>query len=150
MTQFQPGQSGNPVGRPKGSVNKQLKALREAAEEILPLVLERALAGDADAQKLIIERGVPRMKSITPAEPFTLPEGSLAQQMQALLQLVADGELSMSAATQAVGMVVATAKAKEIETQEVVKAALHTMAPMPTAQVGNAYLVALQARLIQR
>ena len=37
---FQIGQSGNPAGRPKGSVNRQLKMLREAAEQVLPLVLK--------------------------------------------------------------------------------------------------------------
>lgn len=140
MTQFQPRQSGNPVGRPKGSVNRQLKMLREAAEQVLPLVLERALAGDADAQKLIIERGIPRMKSIAPAEPFILPEGSLAEQMQALLQQVADGELSAIAATQAMGMVVAATKAKEIEAHNTAARKLSSQS------CGSAYLAAIQAK----
>lgn len=61
---FQPGQSGNPAGRPKGSVNKQLAMLREAVEQVLPLVVQRALDGDVDAQKLILERGLPRFKQV--------------------------------------------------------------------------------------
>ena len=61
---FQPGQSGNPAGRPKGSVNRQLAMLREAVEQVLPLVLQRALDGDTEAQKLILERGLPRFKQV--------------------------------------------------------------------------------------
>ena len=141
MTYYQPGQSGNPVGRPKGSVNKQLKMLREAAELVLPLVLERALKGDADAQKLIIERGVPRMKSVAPAEPFILPEGSLAEQMQALLQQVATGQLSVTAATQAMGLIVATNKAKEAETHSTTRNAI------PLQFNGSTYIMALQRQL---
>lgn len=67
---FQPGQSGNPSGRPKGSTNKQLAMLREAVEQVLPLVVERALAGDADAQKLILEKGLPKLKAVE--APFEL------------------------------------------------------------------------------
>lgn len=140
MTQFQPGQSGNPVGRPKGSVNHQLKMLREAAELILPLVLERALNGDADAQKLIIERGMPRMKSVASSEPFILPNGSLAEQMQALLQQVAEGELSATAATQAIGLVIGTTKAKEVEAYNAARKAL------PMQSCGSTYLAAIQAK----
>lgn len=61
---FQPGQSGNPAGRPKGSSNKQLAMLRDAVEQVLPLVLQRALDGDVDAQKLILERGLPKFRQI--------------------------------------------------------------------------------------
>lgn len=61
---FQPGQSGNPAGRPKGSVNRQLAMLREAVEKVLPLVVERAMNGDVDAQKLILERGLPKFKQV--------------------------------------------------------------------------------------
>lgn len=61
---FQPGQSGNPAGRPKGSVNKQLAMLREAVEQVLPLVVQRALDGDVEAQKLILERGLPKFRQI--------------------------------------------------------------------------------------
>lgn len=144
MSQFQSGQSGNPVGRPKGSVNKQLKMLREAADQVLPLVLERALAGDADAQKLIIERGMPRMKSVAPAESFILPEGSLAEQMQALLQQVADGEISVASAIQTLGLVAATEKAKKLEAQNIAQMTLQT-----PARPRSAYLMSLQTKYIK-
>lgn len=140
---FQTGQSGNPAGRPKGSVNRQLRMLREAAEKVLPLVLERALAGDADAQKLLIERGIPRMKPVTPEEPFSLPTGSLATQMQALLQQVADGTLSVSSANEVMELAASTTKAQEAEAKEQMQQRVISSSPGG----GCTYLAKLQGRL---
>lgn len=115
MGKFKPGESGNPAGRPKGSINRQLRALREAAEKVLPLVVEKALAGDADAQRLILDRALPRVRPMSPAEAFTLPDGDLLDQVQAVLRQVADGEMSPTAAAEVVGMVATAAKVEEID-----------------------------------
>ena len=115
MGKFQPGQSGNPAGKKPGTVNRQLAALREAADKVLPLVVEKALAGDSDAQKLILDRALPRPKSMSPAEPFALPEGELLDQVRVVLRQVADGELSPTAAVEVVGMVATAAKVEEID-----------------------------------
>jgi len=93
---FQSGQSGNPAGRPKGSINKQLAMLRQAVEQVLPLVVERALAGDADAQKLILERGLPKLKPVDAPVEFTLPEAGETSPERAVLQQAAEGVLSLS------------------------------------------------------
>src|SRR5262249_47074267 len=57
---FQPGQSGNPAGRPLGSRNKKTLALEEAfddrAEEILNNVIGRAKDGEKTAMRLCMER----------------------------------------------------------------------------------------------
>ena len=74
ITQFKDGQSGNPLGRPKGSKNKitllrqslELQ-LREAAKDRMPEVLDKAielaLEGDRTMLKLLLElhmaKGVP-------------------------------------------------------------------------------------------
>jgi len=115
MTKFKKGESGNPAGRPPGTVNRQLAMLREAADRVLPLVVDRALAGDAEAQRLILDRALPRAKPMTPAEPFALPEGELLDQVQAVLRQVADGELSPTAGAEVVGMVATAAKVEEID-----------------------------------
>jgi len=115
MSKFKPGQSGNPAGRKPGTINRQLAALRAAADKVLPLVVEKALAGDADAQKLILDRALPRVKPMSPAETFTLPEGELLGQVQAVLRQVADGELSPTAAAEVVGMVATAAKVEEVD-----------------------------------
>jgi hypothetical protein len=59
--QFQPGQSGNPHGRPKGTVsltNLLRKKLLEGtcAQDVIDATIRDALAGDAAARKLVWER----------------------------------------------------------------------------------------------
>ena len=70
---FEPGQSGNPNGRPKGSRNKSTLA-REKIDiaAVLDVVQEQALAGDRASQRLLLELVVPRAKY--PTVSFDLPE----------------------------------------------------------------------------
>lgn len=76
---FQPGQSGNPNGRPKGIIDKraELRGLLEPhAKEIVEKLIESAKAGDPTALRLCIERLIPRIKPDTGIN-FELPEGSI-------------------------------------------------------------------------
>jgi hypothetical protein len=61
--QFQPGQSGNPGGRPLGARNKKTLAMEavidKKAEEALELIMRRARGGDPTCLRLLIERVVP-------------------------------------------------------------------------------------------
>ena len=129
---FQPGQSGNPSGRPKGSVNKNLALLRDAVEKVLPLVVERALAGDADAQKLILERGLPKLKPVDAPMEFTLPEEGTAAPARAVLVQAAEGALPLSCAKEIMMTLMPAAKNEARE-----KGAL------PSMESGNAYLFSL-------
>lgn len=95
---FKPGQSGNPSGRPKGSVNKNLAMLREAVELILPLVVARALAGDVEAQKIILDKGLPRLRAVDAPMEFTLPEAGDPAPARAVLVQAAEGALPLSCA----------------------------------------------------
>jgi Family of unknown function (DUF5681) len=61
--QFQPGQSGNPAGRPLGARNTKSLAMEEElakhAQEAVDLVMRRARGGDPTCLRLLIERVLP-------------------------------------------------------------------------------------------
>ncbi len=132
---FQPGQSGNPAGRPKGSVNRQLAMLREAVEKVLPLVVERACNGDAEAQKIILERGLPKLKPVEVPMEFEMPDGGKGEVAKMLLHQAAAGEIPLSVAERAA---VGCAALMKIEA---VNKALQCQSS------GNAYIYALQHRM---
>lgn len=66
MSRFQPGQSGNPRGRPPGEATTQ--RLRkdmisdEDLREILEVVIDKAKGGDLTAAALIIDRKIPKLR----------------------------------------------------------------------------------------
>ena len=72
---FEPGQSGNPAGRPKGARNRSTVAaealLDGEAEALTRKAIELALAGDTTALRLCMERLVPPRKDRS--TPIALP-----------------------------------------------------------------------------
>ncbi|APR65680.1 hypothetical protein CN03_01350 [Thalassolituus oleivorans] len=65
MGKFKAGQSGNPAGKPKGTIHK-VTQLRDALLDDVPALLERtkqaALEGDMTAMKILLDRTVPTLK----------------------------------------------------------------------------------------
>ena len=63
---FQPGQSGNPAGRPKGSLNMLTRAMQAKlagrADEILDRAISLAAAGNMNALKLLVPRLLPEIR----------------------------------------------------------------------------------------
>lgn len=116
MARFQKGMSGNPAGRGAGAVSRQLKALREAADKVLPLLVERALAGDARAQETILAHAVPKPKSVSLAESFDLnPNAPRLEQLRTLLQQTADGAISPSVASELASVISLACKIEEVD-----------------------------------
>lgn len=96
---FQPGKSGNPLGKKPGTLHRrtQLNKLFEAhAPALINKCVELALAGDSNALRLAIERLVPRAKDVP--VPFHLPEEltveSLPPMIETIMRSLEAGEIT--------------------------------------------------------
>ncbi|GJE45050.1 DUF5681 domain-containing protein [Methylobacterium soli] len=103
-TSFQPGQSGNPNGRPKGVRNRATIALEAIlagdAEDITRKVVELAKEGDPQALRMCLDRLIPVRKDrpVLFDLPAIATTADLPKATNALLQAVASGELTPSEA----------------------------------------------------
>ena len=100
---FQPGQSGNPSGRPKGIFDKrnQYRALIEShAPALINKAVEKALDGDMKAMQLCIERILPRAKHATAPLPLTSDNSITPEKLlsygDSLLEAIISGNLDAS------------------------------------------------------
>jgi Family of unknown function (DUF5681) len=121
-TQFKPGQSGNPAGKPKGTRNATTLALEALldgqASALTQKAINLALAGDMAALRLCLDRILPPRKDSPVA--FDLPEmktlNDAVPVMGTLVKAVGQGELTLTEAGELTKMVQAFAKI--IETAE--------------------------------
>lgn len=124
-TAFKPGQSGNPRGKPRGARNHAtrtlLKLIEGGAEEITKAVLTAAKGGDMTAARFILDRIVPAAKErpVSLKLPDMTKAEGIAKAQAAILQAVADGELTPGEGSVIAGIVEASRKA--LETQELIQ-----------------------------
>lgn len=96
-TGWQPGQSGNPKGRPPGTgdVARMRSALAEHIPQIVESMVARAITGDTGAARLILERYMPALKPIELAQSVPIPSAGLSDQGRAVVASIASGELAV-------------------------------------------------------
>ncbi|WP_431269033.1 DUF5681 domain-containing protein [Dankookia sp. P2] len=118
---FEPGQSGNPAGKPKGTRHKALLALDaigdEASKDILEAVVTAARGGDMRAAEILLRRIWPERKGRVvefDLPPITAPADAV-KAMAAIVDAVVTGELTPEEAQAVAGVV--EIQRRTIETQ---------------------------------
>lgn len=114
---FADGHHGGP-GRPKGSGRADL--LRDALGDDLPRVLdklrEQALAGDAAAIRLIVDKLIPSRKPIEETVEVDLSDAATLTELgRGILRAVGDGELAPSQGAALVGALGQLARVAEVD-----------------------------------
>ena len=134
-SRFHPGQSGNPGGRPPGALNKtttMANALLEGeSEKIMRALIEKAIAGNVYALRLVVERLIP-----IPRDRFVqLPQSPIgtAAEITATLQIIFDavsaGQLTPGEAQRLATLLESKRRAIETMILEERIAALEASAP---------------------
>lgn len=117
-TKWQPGQSGNPKGRPRGAseIGKLRVAISEHLPEIIERLVEKAREGDAQAARLLLERVLPPIKATEATVEIDIPEGvNLTEQGAAILRAVSQGQIAPGQAGALLSGLGNVAKLKEID-----------------------------------
>ena len=118
---FAPGNKASP-GRPpgRGAVAEMRDALAADLGGIIDTVRAKAMAGDMQAARIILDRLVPSLRPVEIPTAVSMPAGAtLAGQAQAVVNAAAAGELVPSQAAQIVTALGGVAKI--IETTELLK-----------------------------
>lgn len=123
---FKPGQSGNPAGRPKGSVNLITRAaqekLAERVDEILEQAISLATSGDIHALKLLIPRLLPEVKE-QPLPVLDLPHIGSVEDLPAFADTVLEAVSSGAMPPVTAGQLMDAAKLKTAALSQVQAAA---------------------------
>lgn len=120
--------SPNPSGRPRGISNKRAKLnqkLLDDAQGIVDKMIAQALEGDSHAASLILSRVMPALRAQAEKVEFDFDsKAPLADQVAAVLQAIADGEVSADVGKQIIEAIGALGAVKQIDQLEERLAAL--------------------------
>ena len=114
--------SPNPAGRPKGLIDKRQKLthqLQADAPAIAQVVIDAALGGDISAAGLVLSRVAPQMKPVAERVSFAFDASApMTNQVESVLQAIADGNLSPDTGKTVVEAIGALASIKQMDELE--------------------------------
>ena len=119
MSRFKSGQSGNPSGRPKGIPNPQAQlrqAIGQRSDEIIQVLVDKALEGDVAAASLLLSRILPTARPESLATPIENAGETMVGRADRIVSDAISGRLSTTVASELMGVL--ANQAKIIETQE--------------------------------
>lgn len=119
MRRWQPGQSGNPNGRPRGSKNKKSLVAEEfelQGSAVAQKVVEAALGGDMQAATLVLQRICPPLRPKAEKTPFDLnADAPLAEQAQQIMGAIAHGYIDIDTGRILIGCLSSLASLKQVD-----------------------------------
>jgi len=119
---FKKGQSGNPAGKPKGTLSKRTllaKQLETHMPKLIAKVVELAKQGDTQALKICIDRGLPAKKVIDELVDLGKPlDGTAAEQGRVVIKAVGEGRITPDQAATLMTSIQAQARVVEIDELE--------------------------------
>lgn len=86
MSKFKKGVSGNPKGRPKGSVNKINMLIKEQLPEVIKSLIQQVKDGDINASGLLLKYSMPVPKSVELFPEIEVPDDALLSQKIAIVE----------------------------------------------------------------
>lgn len=112
------GESGNPAGRPKGIPNPQARLRKMIdAEAIVKKLEAKALSGDVQAARTLLERALPVYRAA--AEPVQVQgmggAETLTDKARVVLEAVADGRVPPDIGAQLVTAIGTVARVAEVD-----------------------------------
>lgn len=115
---YQPGQSGNPRGRPSDNAKaaKIRAQILKAAPDVVTALIEAARAGDSQAGRTLLACACPPLKPVELPVNLNLPDDGLADQGRAVIAALAHGQLAPGQASAILAGLGAVARL--VETQE--------------------------------
>ncbi|TVU73849.1 DUF5681 domain-containing protein [Cobetia crustatorum] len=114
--QFRKGVSGNPSGRPKGAVSALRQSLQAHAPALIGKAVEMALAGDAQAIRICLDRVLPALRAEAAPLDIELPtDAGIAGTSRILIEAAAKGDIPADVAGQLVSALGQLARQTEID-----------------------------------
>jgi Family of unknown function (DUF5681) len=120
--QFQPGQSGNPRGRPPGRPDRRLLATESMLEEmrgIVAVLIGKALEGDTNAASIVLAKTLPSIKAQAEKVNFDFDATApISEQVAQVLDAIAAGALAPDVGRLVIDSIKALADVKASELLE--------------------------------
>lgn len=119
MAKFVSGTSGNPNGRPAATVTRDnlRQMIKDELPAIIRVVIDKALEGDMQAAKILIDRGLAPLKSQTDTVSFDIASNDkLSDVGQSIIDKLSRGDVSPDAANAVMSAL--TAQIKIIESTD--------------------------------